>query len=390
MASLAGRRVAVVGGTGFIGSHLVERLVCEGAEPLAVAHTPARLPHLAAVAAQCAFAVADISDAASIDGVFRRWRPEVVFHLAAEPDAEESFDHITACVRTNGLGLVNTLRAAAISGAEVFVYGASAKDYGNAPVPYRASQPANPVCSYAIVKAAGWQLCQLAASFAGLNVVALRPTFVYGPRQNRNVITYVHECVGQNRPVRLMGGSQTRDPLYIEDAVRAFVLAAVEPRAWGHAIPIGGGQELSVTSLCEAVIAALGAQTRVVAGAEQPRATEIWRSSSDNIDAARLLGWEPWVTLSDGLARTVDAWVPANAAPHSGRSAPLPGCYLMTTACGLSFHVLDRRECPDRRALPRGGRRAIDGAVEPAGLTGLQPLDVETLAAAAGAAGGIL
>jgi nucleoside-diphosphate-sugar epimerase len=363
-ATVAGRRVAVLGGTGFIGSHLVERLVAEGAQVLAVARTPARIEHLAAVRGGCAIAFADICNSGEVLHTLKTFRPEVLYHLAAHPDASESFAHVADCVRINGLGLVNALQAAAACGVELFVYGDSAKDYGNAPVPYRAGQHATPVCSYAIVKAAGWQLCTLAASFTSLNVVALRPTFVYGARQNRNVITYVQECAAARRPIRLMGGSQTRDPLFIDDAVSAFVQAATEPRAWGHAIPIGGGQELPVSSLCEAVLAAIGARLPIVSGAEEPRLTEIWRSSSDNVDAWRLLGWEPRVMLSEGLERTVAGWAAGASAavqPRIAVAPPLTGCRATPLASGLVFNVLDRRNGrPDRRSLPRGGRRASD------------------------------
>jgi UDP-glucose 4-epimerase len=373
--TLAGRRVAVLGGTGFIGSHLVEQLVAEGAQVLAVARGPSRLDHLAAVRGDCAVTFADICDGGEILHALKTFRPEVLYHLAAHPDASESFAHVADCVRINGLGLVNALQAAVACGVELFVYGDSAKDYGNAPVPYRAAQQVNPVCSYAIVKAAGWQLCTLATSFTPLKVVALRPTFVYGPRQNRNVISYVQECAAGRRPVRLMGGSQTRDPLFIDDAVSAFVQAAIEPRAWGHAIPIGGGQELPVTSLCEAVLDALGAKLPIVSGAEEPRLTEIWRSSSDNVDAYRLLGWEPRVMLSDGLARTVADWAigaPAVAAVRP-QAAPRAGCRATPFGAGLTFHVLDRRNGHlDRRALPRGGRRAADRIDLPA----IAPLDM--------------
>ena len=314
MPSLAGRRAAVIGGTGFLGSHLVERLVSEGLDVLAVARTTAGIGRLSAVRADCTVALADICQADSIVSALQRFRPDIVFHLAAHADGHESFGHFTECLRVNGLGLVNALRAASESGAEVFVYGDSSKNYGNAGVPYRMTQPPRPICSYAIVKSAGWQLCQLAASFTSLKTVALRPTFVYGPRQNRNVITHVRDCVSAGRPIHLMGGTQTRDPLYVDDAVEAFVLAAAKPRAWGQAIPIGGGQELTVVSLCEAVMTALGVKVAILAGAEEARLTEIWRSTADNIDACRLLDWTPRVTLSEGLARTVADWADGDPA----------------------------------------------------------------------------
>jgi UDP-glucose 4-epimerase len=386
MPFLAGRRAAVIGGTGFLGSHLVERLVAEGADVLAVARTPTRIRRLSAVRADCTVALADVCHAPSIAGALRRFRPDVVFHLAAHADGAESFGHFAECVRVNGLGLVNALQAAAEGGAELFVYGDSAKDYGNASVPYRAMQPAQPICSYAIVKSAGWQLCQLAASFTPLKTVALRPTFVYGPRQNRNVISHVRECVSAGRPVTLMGGTQTRDPLYVDDAVDAFVAAAQKPRAWGQAIPIGGGQELTVVSLCEAVLAALGAAGQIVAGAEESRLTEIWRSNSDNVDAYNLLEWQPRVTLSEGLARTVSGWACDDASTPSVTVRPRRGCYLSAVAPGVVFRMLDRREIADRRAVPRGGRRAgdveptehvrprlVQGAAQPASLRIVMP-----------------
>jgi nucleoside-diphosphate-sugar epimerase len=358
---LIGRRVAVVGGTGFIGSHLAERLVGDGADVLAVARSTERLAQLAAIRGDCVIGLADICDADGITRMFRRFRPEIVFHLAAHPDASESFGQAAACVRINGLGLVNTLHAAAAAGAELLVYGASAKDYGNAAVPYRAAQPANPICSYAIVKTAGWQLCQLASSFSPLKTVALRPTFVYGPRQNYNVITYARDCVAAGRPVRLQGGSQTRDPLYIDDAVSAFVAVAAAPRAWGHAIPIGGGQEITVTALCEAVVHALRGTVPVVADAQEARATEIWRSNSDNADARRLFDWTPRTPLAAGLARLAEAW--QGVRPGASRTVVVTEracCFLHAPVPGLVYRLLDRRDGGDRRSTPRGGRRETD------------------------------
>lgn len=371
MRSLAARRVAVIGGTGFIGSHLTERLVAEGAEVLAVGRSTSHLTSLAAVRGDCTIAVVDICDADAMIRMMRRFRPEVVFHLVSHPDGGESFVHLSEGLRINGLGVINSLQAAVASGTEVFVYGASAKDYGNTHVPYRASQAAAPVCSYAIVKSAGWELCRLVSTFTSLRTVALRPTFVYGPRQGRNVLTHVHDCVNAGRPVRLMGGEQTRDPLYIDDAVAAFVAAATSPAAHGHAIPIGGGQELTVAALCEAAVKALGASMPVVRGAEPPRSTEIWRSCSDNADAFRLLGWQPRVALAEGLARTIAGWVmPATVGPASMRPIG-PGAYLVAAEPGVVYRMLDRRHA-DRRATHRGGRRSTD---------------VRTLAPAAAAAG---
>jgi nucleoside-diphosphate-sugar epimerase len=375
-ASLAGRRIAVLGGTGFIGSHLVERLVAEGADVLAVGRRVNRLKQLAAVRGSCTVALCDVCDADEIDRTLRTFRPEVVYHLVAHPDGPETFEQFQHCIEVNGLGLVNALRAAAAAGTELFVYGDSTKVYGNGPVPYRAAQERAPLCSYAVVKTAGWDLCRIAAAFAPLHVTAIRPTFVYGPRQNHNVVSHVRDCVDSGQPIRLMGGSQTRDPLYVDDAVAAFAAVPQHRASWGQAIPIGGGSEMTVKSLCEAVLAALGARTVVVQDDAAARTTEVWRSSSDNVDAHRLLEWEPRVSLSDGLARTVAAW--ADAWPvRSSWFAPAPVApptphgsqFVHEIAPNVELAVLDRRSpsAPiDRRATPRGGRRQGDVAAAPA------------------------
>ncbi len=322
----AGRKVAVVGATGFIGSHLTEHLVRAGASVLAVAHTRRRAGNLNAVAGHCSFALADMLQRDSITPALAAFGPEVVFHLAAEADRDESFAHMTGSIESNAIGTANVLEAAARAGTAVFVYADSCKVYGNGPVPYRAAQPDAPVCSYAVGKAAGWRLCLLTQQVTGMSVCSLRSTFIYGPRQNPNLITHVEDCVRRNAPVQLLGGSQTRDLLYVGDAVRAFAAIAATPPAYGCAIPIGGGRELSVIQICREIIRHLGGGVEVIAGAHKPRLTEIWRSYCDNAEAAEMLGWSPKVGLSGGLALTLAPDVTDCSAPKNSIEAPgLPG-----------------------------------------------------------------
>jgi len=389
--SLAGRRIVVLGGTGFIGSHLVERLVAEGANVLAVARSFDRLSQLATVRGDCAIALCDLTDGDHVKRTFRMFRPEIVYHLAAHPDGPESFEQFAACLQVNGLGIVNALQAAAACGAELFVYGDSTKVYGNGPVPFRASQPSSPLCSYAVVKTAAWHFCRLAASFCSIQIAAIRPTFVYGPRQNRNIVTHVRECVASGRPVRLQGGAQTRDPLYVSDAVAAFAAVPQHPSSWGQPIPIGGGSEMTVTSLCESVLAAIGGRVPIVEDAEAARPTEVWRSSSDNGDARRLLDWAPRINLSEGLQKTVASWSeawPGVSTWFSGEPSSTPvhvdPQFLYEIAPDVRFAVLDRRQSVgDRRDTRRGGRRRndLDAVAEPAfaGVVGGAPLESDTL-----------
>ena len=304
MAALSGRRCAVIGATGFIGSHLVERLVDGGAHVLAVARSERRLHHLDAVRHDIEVLVCDILDPGRLDEALARFAADTLFHLADHPDAPESFAQMAATLRVNCLGLVNVLECATRAGVRVFVYADSSKVYGNGPVPYTERQAPSPICSYATAKTAGWQYCLLSRSVGGPEVVGLRPSLVYGPRQNRNLIEHVRECASAGRAVRLFGGSQTRDPLFVADAIDAFVAAAARPQAFGHCIPIGGGCELSVVELSRLALDVLGSTVPLEPSSSEVRPTEIWRSRVDNADAERLLGWRPRVPLREGLALT--------------------------------------------------------------------------------------
>jgi dTDP-glucose 4,6-dehydratase len=304
--ALADERVAVIGGTGFIGSHLVECLLELGASVSVFARGTHPIENLARVSGRCHFCPIDIvPDRQALCAAIGQVNPRVVFHLASAPDAAESFSQMVNCAHQNVIGTVQVLEAASLAGTEVVVYADSSKDYGNGPVPYRSTQRDAPVCSYAISNTAAWNFCRLASSMTGMAVCGLRPTFVYGPRQNWNLIAYVAACVRENRPVRLQGGTQTRDLLYVEDAVRAFVAAAIEKKAWGKVTPIGGGREVKIHRICKEALKVLGSDLPIVAEAEKPRLTEVWRSYCDNAEARKLLRWSPVVGLSQGLERTL-------------------------------------------------------------------------------------
>ncbi len=371
--TLRQRRVAVVGATGFIGSHLTDRLIREGADVLAITRSVSRLGNLAAASTDCVLALCDICDRSQIVGVMRRFQPEVVFHLAAHPDAAESPAHVAECVRVNGAGAANVLEASRDAHAQLIVYGDSTKVYGNGPVPHRSDSPLLPICSYAILKAAAWQLYTLSTSFSDLKVVGLRPTFVYGPRQNYNVITHVRECAAGRRPVRLLGGSQTRDPLFIDDVIDAFVAAAVTPAAWGQSIPVGGGNEMTVSSLCATVLAAIGDEVPIVVDPASQRPTEITRSFCDNLEAERLLAWRPRTSFVDGLKRTVEFWSRGAERPSPSLrtrklAAEMSGqLFTYQATPTLAFKVLERRapEASDRRLSYHEGRRSEDGVHVP-------------------------
>jgi nucleoside-diphosphate-sugar epimerase len=141
-----------------------------------------------------------------------------------------------------------------------------------------------------------------------MQVVSIRPTMIYGPSQSFNLISFVVDCVlDGKREVILDGGTQTRDPLYVDDAVSAFVSAAIfGPQLSRRIVNIGGGNERSVTQLAQLVLELMNANLEVVEAPGRTRPTEMQRSYCDNRESREMLGWEPQVSLREGLSRTID------------------------------------------------------------------------------------
>ncbi len=304
-------RIAVVGGTGFLGSHLSEYLLAQGHEVLVVARgvrgTSALPDH-----ERLRFEAANVVERSAVSAIFRSFRPDVVYHLACHSDSGESVDQMQNCLQVNALGTLNTLQAAISAGAGLFVFADSSKVYGNGAVPFRCEQPEQPICSYAISKAAGWRLCTLLASQTPIKLVGLRPTFIYGPRQNFNLLVYLEQAVRKGQPVRVQGGRQTRDLLFVDDAVRCFASVMHAHESWGRSLPIGGGVEINIADLCHEILHALGSDLDIFEDPENVRPTEIWRSFCDNAEIRRVCGWSPQINLREGLRRTFAASMPTS------------------------------------------------------------------------------
>jgi len=302
----------VTGGAGFIGSNLVDALIARGDRVTVIDDlSSGRRENLVdALAAGAQLHELDVRDARSVAGVFADVRPQLVFHLAAQIDVRRSVADPAADAEVNVLGAINVLVAAREHGARRVVNTSTGGGlYGDAELlPTPEDPPIHPLAPYGQSKLAAEGYFELYARLFGLSTVSLRYGNVYGRRQDvhgeAGVVAIFCGCLLDGRAPRVFGdGRQTRDWVDAADVVRANLMAA-ESAITGP-INIGHGQETSVLDL-------LGVLRDVGAGRAlslldpeflPARPGEVARSRLDVTRAREELGWEPEVSLRDGLER---------------------------------------------------------------------------------------
>lgn len=302
-------RTLVTGGAGFIGSHLVDQLVELG-------HSVAVLDNLSsgrhenlAHHPEVDLIEADIRDS-ELDGVVDKLAPEVIFHLAAQIDVRNSVADPVADAQTNILATIRLAEAARKGGVRKMVHTSSGGSIYGMPetFPVDESFPVDPHSPYAASKLAGEQYLGTFRHLYGLQASFIAPANVYGPRQNPHgeagVVAIFSENLLHGRPTKIFGGgTNTRDYVYVADVARAFVLAAGE-RGDGLRFNIGTSIETSDRALHSLVAKHAGAPD--TPEDFPPRLGDVPRSALSYSRAREVLGWEPTVTLDEGVARTVD------------------------------------------------------------------------------------
>lgn len=311
-----GKRVLVTGAGGFIGSHLTERLVREGASVVAFVRYNSRssegfirlLPRQ--IRDSLEVVPGDIEEIESVRGALKG--AEVVFHLAALVGIPYSYLHPREVVDTNLIGSLNVLTVAREQGVEKVVMTSTSEVYGTARyVPIDESHPLQPQSPYSASKIGADCLAESYYRSFGLPVAIIRPFNTYGPRQSARAVipTIITQALVRDT-IALGATSPTRDFTFVTDTVDGFVKIAESERAVGQVINIGSGLEISIGQLAEKIVSLVGRRVAVVEDTRRvrPASSEVERLCADNSKARELVGWAPRVPLEHGLAETVE-WI---------------------------------------------------------------------------------
>ena len=303
-------RTLVTGAAGFIGSTLVDRLLADGHDVVGIDDlSHGRLDNLGHAQSRDGFdfVQADIVDA-DLNRLLADAGPEVVFHLAAQIDVRRSVEDPEFDATVNAVGTVRLAEAARRSGARKIVNTSSGGAIYGVPQSYPISEaaPADPASPYAASKVAAELYLTSFRHLYGLDCTHIAPSNVYGPRQDPHgeagVVAVFAKAMLAGQPTKVFGdGGNTRDYVYVDDVVEAFVLAAGSGS--GQRFNIGTGVETSDRALHSAVAAAAGVPDDP--GFAPARLGDLRRSCLDAAKARTVLGWSARVGLDDGVRRTV-------------------------------------------------------------------------------------
>jgi nucleoside-diphosphate-sugar epimerase len=298
--------VLVTGANGFIGSHVVRRLVESGYETVAGIGPTADAWRLTDVLDAIETVALDLQDL-QIDALARKLSgTTTIVHLAAR-GVNPSQDDAEGIVSANLGGTLRLLELARELGAQRFVHCGSCFEYGTGALLHEDS-PLHPVAVYGASKAGGTLLAQAFGRAHGLSVVALRPFTAYGPFEGRHrLVPSTILSALRRAPIDLTGGEQTRDFVFVEDIAEAFLIAVEANDVAGETFNLCTGTETTVRELAQKVVDLTGTSAELRFGALPYRDDELWSLSGDPRRSAARLGWTARTSLHEGLQRTV-AW----------------------------------------------------------------------------------
>ena len=316
------KRFLITGGAGFIGSHLVDRLLTSDVEQITVVddfndfyEPEIKRRNISSHLKDSRYQLveADIRDGAALEQTFANSQFDCIVHLAARAGVRPSLDQPRLYNETNVNGTLNLLELARQHGIKQFVFGSSSSVYGiNAKVPFSEDDPIRqPISPYAATKGAGELLCHSYSHLYGIRCVCLRFFTVYGPRQRPDLAIHKFaRLISEGKPIPVFGdGTTRRDYTYIDDIIDGVVAAINYDKSNYEVINLGESRTVELRELIALLEKELDAHA--IIDRQPPQPGDVPQTFADITRARDLLGYNPQTQIEDGLHRFVD-WFRGN------------------------------------------------------------------------------
>jgi len=304
-------RIFVTGAAGFIGSHLIRRLLGEGYHVGIQKRETTDTSRIADVIDATAVYDVDIRNGPDVGAAIADFRPDIIIHLVTYYAVEHEPDDIGVMIDTNVRGTVNLLEASTQLNVHHFINTSTCAVYRESGDYLAETDPVDPQNLYALTKLQAEEACSFYSKNYDLNVLTLRLFPPYGPGDHeRRLIPFVIRALQRGEAPQLTSGRQKWDFVFVDDIADAFV-NAIESFPYPHrheCINIGTGEAPTVREVVEMIREQMGIETPMEWGVVPHRKNEVWFNSADIQKAANLLGWQPETSLQDGIARTINSF----------------------------------------------------------------------------------
>ncbi|PUU88931.1 NAD(P)-dependent oxidoreductase [Halanaerobium sp.] len=302
------KKFLVTGGTGFIGSHLVNRLLTMGEEVHVIAHSENNFWRLENID-KINMEIIDIKDLDKLNKFISKLSPDIIVHLAAYVNAERDLNGIDMAIDNNFNGTLNLLKSLNNIDYDLFINTGTCEEYGDGGAPFQENQREHPVSPYSLSKTCSTYLCELFSKIYDKPIITVRPFLTYGPKQTSQMLIPELIRKGINgEKMKLTAGEQSRDFIYIDDLIDAFIILINNYNEFDdyEIINIGTGRQILIKDIVK-LIGEFLPKSEFELGALSYRKGETMEFYSDN-SLIKKLGWKDNTSIKNGLEETIDWW----------------------------------------------------------------------------------
>jgi nucleoside-diphosphate-sugar epimerase len=303
----------VTGGTGFIGSHLVRRLLTEGVRVHLFIRPESSYWRIRDILAKVTLWQGNLLDPTAVQHCLQGSNPDVIFHLAGTTEGrsiDPQLSQLETSIDTNIKGTLNLIQAVHQSklGVQCLIRTGGLEEYGTGAAPYHEAQREQPVSPYSASQVATTHYCQMLQPYLSFSVVTVRLALVYGAAQSTRffIPSLITHCL-KGQDFAMTSGAQTRDLIYVDDVVTALLKTARTPGLNGEIINIGTGIGHPIRDVAQKILKLTQADIDLKIGDTSSRTAEIQQLYCQIDKARELLGWLPTTDLDTGLTQTI-AW----------------------------------------------------------------------------------